>query len=266
MKKLKYTLVLLAMAALLAACGSSEASESGDSDQKVVKIGATPDGYPQYFKEDGELKGFSVDVIEAIYEELGYEVQWEVTDWTGVLASMETGKIDTVANFAATPERGEKYNFSDPYYNSKAVLATGEDQAEISFDELKKGQIAVIMGTNYPNVLTAAYPDEEFDFVTYESADVVYSDVGSGKIDAFVHGREILAAQVNEKGLPLRVVGEPFGDQPVALPFKKTEEGDKMIEEVNGALEKLREDSTISELSEKWYGMDLLEDSNTAQN
>ena len=262
MRTLKFTLVLLAIAALLAACGG-EAGDSADggSDKKVVKVGATPDGYPQYFKEDGELKGFSVDVIEAIYDELDYEVQWEVTDWTGVLASMETGKIDTVANFAATPERGEKYNFSDPYYNSKAVLATGKDREEISFDELKKGKIAVAMGTNYPNVLTAAYPDEEFDFVTYESADVIYSDVSSGKLDAFVHGREILMAQINEKGLPLRVVGEPFGDQPVALPFKKTEEGDKMIEEVNGALEKLREDGTISELSEKWYGMDLLEDS-----
>ena len=111
--------------------------------KKVIKIGATPDGYPQYFMEDGELKGYSVDVIEAIFEKIGYTIDWELTDWTGVLASMETGKVDTVANFAATDERRERYNFSEPYYNSKAVIAVGENNDTVqSVEDLNGKKIA----------------------------------------------------------------------------------------------------------------------------
>ena len=58
----------------------------------------------------------------------------------------------------------------------------------------------------------------------------------------------------------MKVVGEPFGEQPVALPFAKDEKNDVMINEVNQAIEELLADGTISTLSQKWYGIDLVAD------
>ncbi|WP_068673559.1 transporter substrate-binding domain-containing protein [Oceanobacillus sp. Castelsardo] len=257
MKKLTI-LISTILVFFLVGCASSGGAQS--SGEKVIKIGAGPDGYPQYFKEDGELKGFSVDVITAIFDHIGYEIEWVLTDWNGILANLESGKVETVANFAATEERGQKYHFTDPYYSSKTVIATGKENNSIqSLDDLNGKQVANVLGSNYENVLKETYPDDHYEIVTYESNDVIFTEVANGKIDAFVSGREILLAQINEKGIPLEVVGEPFGDQPVALPFKKTEENDAFILEINQALEELKEDGTISELSEKWYGMDLLE-------
>src|SRR5699024_7267617 len=119
--------------------------------------------------------------------------------------------------------------------------------------------IANVLGSNYENVLKENFSDGDYEIVTFESNDVIYTDVGNGKIDGFVSGREILLAQINEKGIPLEVVGEPFGDQPVALTMKKTKENDAIITEINNTIEKLRENCDLSELSEKWYGEDLLE-------
>lgn len=250
-------LISVLFLSLLLGCSTDGGEEAG---KKVIKIGAGPDGYPQYFKEGGELKGFSVDVIQAIFDEMGYEIEWVLTDWNGLLANLESGKVDTVANFAATKERGEKYHFTTPYYNSKTVIATGEKTQNIqSLDDLSGKTIANVLGSNYENVLKENFSDGDYEIVTFESNDVIYTDVGNGKIDGFVSGREILLAQINEKGIPLEVVGEPFGDQPVALPFKKTDENDALISEINNTIEKLRENGVLSELSEKWYGVDLLE-------
>lgn len=259
----RWSVLLIALVLLvLAACGQGENSGQADeaSDEKVIKVGASPDGYPQYFMEDDEMKGFSVDVIKAITQEVGYEVEWVLTDWNGILANMETSKVDTIANFAVSPEREDKYNFTNPYYHSKTVIAVSENNETIhSLDDLKGKRVANVLGSNYANVLKEKDPNDEIEIVNFESQDVINSDVATGKMDAFVSGREILLAQINDKQIPLKIAGEPFGDKPVALPFVESEENNELISKMNTAIAKLKEDGTISELSKKWYGIDLLE-------
>lgn len=255
MRKL-YLLIIVLVLTVLAGCGSGDTEGTGEN---VIAIGASADGYPQYFKEDDELKGYSVDVIEAIFDEMDYEIEWVLTDWNGILANLESGKVDTVANFAATEERGESYNFTDPYYNTKTVIATGEETENIqSLDDLDGKTIANVLGSNYENVLQENYPDGDYEIVTFEAADVIFADVANGQVDGFVSGREILLAQINDKEMPLEIVGEGFGEQAVALPFKETEENDELILEINETIELLKENGVLSELSEKWYGIDLL--------
>lgn len=247
----------------VAGCGESASNEesSDSSRDKIIKVGATPDGFPHTYKEDGEIKGFIVDVFQAIFEKMDYEVEWVLTDWNGVLANLQSGKVDTAINFAATKERAEEYNFTDPYYSSKAVVATAKDNPKIqSLDDLEGKQLASIMGTNFENVLKENYPEENYELIIYESNDVILTDVASGKVDGFIYGREQLLAQNSQKDIPLQIVGDPFGDQPVALPFQKTEENDAFILEINKAIEELKEDGTFSDISIKWFGVDLLED------
>ena len=247
----------------VAGCGESASNEEtgNGSGDRVITVGAVPDGFPHTFKEDGELKGFIVDVFQAIFEKLDYEVEWVLTDWNGVLANLQSGKVDTAINFAATKERAEEYHFTDPYYSSKAVVATAEGKPRIdSLSDLKGKQLASIMGTNFENVLKENYPEENYELIIYESNDVVLTDVSSGKVDGFIYGREQLLAQISQKEIPLQIVGDPFGDQPVALPFQKTEENDALILEINQAIEELKADGTFSEISIKWFDVDLLED------
>lgn len=258
----KFAILLSAVFLFFAAgCGESSSSEGSTAEDKVITVGAVPDGYPHTFKEDGEFKGFVVDVFHAIFEDMGYEVDWVITDWNGVLANLQSGKVDTAINFAATEERAKTYNFTDPYYSSKAVVATAKEDARVqSLDDLEGKKLASIMGTNFENVLKENYLEEDYELVIYESVDVVYTDVATGKVDGFIYGREQLMAQINERDIPLQIVDEPFGDQPVALPFQKTEENDALIAEINQTIEKLKDNGTFSEISLKWFDIDLLEE------
>src|SRR5699024_4100417 len=157
-------------------CGDSEAADS-TSEDKVIKVGAVPDGFRTSFKEDEELKGFSVDIIKAIVEEADYEIEFVITDWNGVLASLQSGKVDTASNFAATEERGQEYNFTEPYYSSKAAIATAADDDTLKeIEDITGKEIGNIMGTNFENVLNEQYPGLDYEPVTYESSDVIYTD------------------------------------------------------------------------------------------
>ncbi|TQS76272.1 transporter substrate-binding domain-containing protein [Ornithinibacillus gellani] len=262
MKKLLLFLIVLLLG-FAAGCGENgkDKDVAGASGKKIIRVGATPDGFPTSYKEDGEMKGFSADIIKAIIKEAGYEIEWVLTDWNGVLANLQSGKIDTASNFAATAERGKDYQFTDPYYSSKAVIATAENNTTLKTIEDTNGkQIASIMGTNFENVLKEHYPDVEYELITYESSDVVYTDVASGKVEGFVFGREQIMAQISKKGLPLRIVAEPFGSQPVAMPFKKTKENDVLISDLNQAAKALKKNGRFSEISMEYFGVDLLED------
>ena len=88
----------------------------------------------------------------------------------------------------------------------------------------------------------------------------VYNDVIAGKIDAYLYGREQLLAMINDRDIALEIAGEPFGIQPVALPFKDTPENQELISDINDVLAELRSDGTLAEISEKWYGMDIYEE------
>lgn len=261
----KFMIILSSLFILfLSACGGNDNvsidASSNNSDEKVIKIGGVPNSFPTTYMEDGEVRGFSADIITAIIEEAGYDYEWVITDWNGVLANLQSGKVDTASNFAATEERGKDYNFTDPYYHSKAVIATAEDNEEFQkLEDFNNKRVASIMGTNFENVLEENYPDLGHELVVYESNDVVYNDISANRVDGFVYGREQLMAQINMRDLPLKIVDEPFGNQPVAMPFKKTEENNLIITDLNEAIERLTENGHFSEIFIEYFGVDLLE-------
>ena len=153
MKKFKLLGIGLASALVLAACGASAGEEatsldSGSAD-KTVTIAASPDGYPQHYQEGDELKGFSVEVAEAVAEEAGYEIEWALSDWSGVVAALQAGKADTAVNFANTPERRESYVYTDNYFYASTGIAVASDDTETNtLEDLYGETVNGVVGSN----------------------------------------------------------------------------------------------------------------------
>lgn len=115
MKNKKWLVVLFAaMLAVLAACGGNNQSEG--KDEKVLKVGATGQSYPFAYKDNGKLVGFDVEVTEAIAKKLGYKLDWQLSEFSGLMGQLTSGKLDTVSNqVAVTNERKQTFNFTDTY-------------------------------------------------------------------------------------------------------------------------------------------------------
>ncbi|MBC5742148.1 transporter substrate-binding domain-containing protein [Lachnospiraceae bacterium MD308] len=240
------------------------AEESGDKldlglNVESVTVATSPGYEPFEFEEDGELKGFDVDIWNEFSERTGIEVKWEYADFSGLLGLISSGKADAVsAQMTPNAEREESYCFSDAtnYYGSTIVVA--EDNEEIkSVEELSGKTIGVGSGNSMQQTVEAMYPDGDIKFEVYTSAtlEAMFDDIAYGRIDA-VLAQDIQTYMAKKANSNLKIkILEPFEYAPAAIVF------DKKNTELQGAMNEflkvIKEDGTLKEISEKWIGEDI---------
>ena len=243
---------------------TKETEESSDKldlglDIESVTVATSPGYEPFEFEEDGELKGYDVDIWNEFEERTGIEVKWEYADFSGLLGLISSGKADAVsAQMSPTPEREESFCFSDPvnYYGSTVVVA--EDNEEIkSVDDLSGKTVGVGSGNAMQQSVEAMYLDGDVKFEVYTSAtlEAMLDDIAYGRIDA-VLAQDIqtyMAMKANEN-LKLKML-DPFEYGTATIVFDK--ENTELRDAMNKFIEILREDGTLKEISEKWVGVDI---------
>ncbi|OBX37463.1 putative amino-acid-binding protein YxeM precursor [Halomonas elongata] len=213
--------------------------------------------FPFTFVEQDTLKGFEVDVMEAVADEMGTEVAFETANFSGLFGMLESGRIDTIANqITITDERQAKYVFTEPYvYDGAQVVVKKGNDTISGVEDLKGKSVAVNLGSNYEQLLRELPYADEIDIRTYESN--IEQDTALGRVDAFVMDRVSASQVIKEKPLPLELAGKPFSEIRNALPFRDTEEGRELRDRVDQALAALREDGTLTDISERWFGTDI---------
>lgn len=87
-------------------------------------IMATNAEFPPYESvEKGEIVGFDVDMMKAVCDKLGYELQVENMEFDSIIAAVDAGKADVgVAGMTITEDRLKNVNFSDPYTTAEQVV------------------------------------------------------------------------------------------------------------------------------------------------
>jgi putative amino-acid transport system substrate-binding protein len=232
-------------------------SSSLFAQEEPLKVGMSGQYYPFTFVEQDQLKGFDVDVMKAIGEEMGREVQFETANFSGLMGMLESGRIDTVANqITITEERKKAYIFSEPYVYDGAQVVTKKGNTDIQgVEDLKGKTVAVNLGSNFEDLLKELPYADQIDIKTYESN--LERDTALGRVDAFVMDRVSASQIIKEKPLPLELAGPTFSQITNAYPFRDTEKGRALRDQVNQALAKLRDDGTLAAISEKWFGTDI---------
>ncbi len=250
MKKVAVVLVLLIFAvSAVFAGGAPEADERPDSI--VVATDAT---WPpmQFLNEDREIVGFDIDLMTAIAEAAGFEVEFRNTAWDGIFAGLATGEYDAViSSVTITEERRQNMDFSEPYINAGQVLIVPVDREGVeTLEDMGGMTVGAQIGT------TGAFAIEDVDGVesaTYDEVGLAIEDLAAGRIDGVVADTPVAAnyALQNETyAEALKIVGEPFTDEyyGIAVPQGR----DALLEMINEGLAQVEADGTIDELTEKW--------------
>ncbi|PXX92555.1 amino acid ABC transporter substrate-binding protein [Marinobacter vulgaris] len=224
-----------------------------------LRVGMSGQYFPFTFVEQDELKGFDVDVMNAIGEEMGRDIKYETANFSGLFGMLESGRIDTVANqITITEERQKAYVFSDPYVYDGAQVVTKKGNTEVEgVEDLKGKTVAVNLGSNFEALLRELPYADQINIKTYESN--LERDTALGRVDAFVMDRVSASQIIKEKPLPLELAGPTFSQITNAYPFRDTEAGRALRDEVNKALAALRDDGTLASISEKWFGTNITE-------
>ncbi|MBL1269224.1 MAG: amino acid ABC transporter substrate-binding protein [Halomonas sp.] len=223
----------------------------------TLRVGMSGGYFPFTFVEQDELKGFEVDVMNAVGEITGDDIEFVTASFSGLAGMLESGRIDTIANqITITPEREAKYVFTSPYVydGAQVVVKAGNDTIQ-GVEDLSGKSVAVNLGSNYEQLLREQPNADEIDIRTYESN--IEQDVALGRVEAFVMDRVSATQVIKEKGLPLDLAGQPFSTIENALPFRDDEAGREQRDRVDAALAELRENGELREISEKWFNSDI---------
>ena len=224
---------------------------------ETLRVGMSGGYFPFTFVEQDELKGFEVDVMNAVGEITGDDIEFVTASFSGLAGMLESGRIDTIANqITITPEREAKYAFTEPYVydGAQVVVRAGNDSIQ-GVEDLSGKSVAVNLGSNYEQLLREQPNADEIDIRTYESN--IEQDVALGRVEAFVMDRVSATQVIKEKGFPLELAGQPFSTIENALPFRDDEAGREQRDRVGAALAELRENGELREISEKWFNADI---------
>lgn len=213
--------------------------------------------YPPFTAKtiDGDLVGYDVDVATALAIRLNVKPVFITTEWSGIMAGLKSGKYDLVVNqVTCTPEREKVFDFSPPYTYSLAQLIQRKDDPRSfkTLADLKGHKLGVTLGCNY-DALAKCIAGVEVR--TYPGVPEYLSDLVTGRVDAVLNDRLMLAYLLKTAPLPLRP-GALIGQQSEAgIPFNKG--NPKFAQALASAMKALKTEGILSQLSEKWFGVDV---------
>ena len=225
-------------------------------DAGVINVGLEGTYPPfSFVDESGKLAGFEVEFSEALAKELGVKVKLQPTKWDGILAALESKRLDAVINqVTISEERKKKYDFSTPYTISgiqALTLKKNEGTIKTAADLAGK-KVGVGLGTNYEQWLKDNVPQAIIK--TYDDDPTKYQDLRVGRIDAILVDR-LAALELVGKAKDTAVSGAPFSRQEAGIALRKGEP--ELLSAINQAIEKLRADGTLKKLSEKYFNADV---------
>ena len=238
---------------------------------KTLTMSSDPEYPPQSFLNDAnEMDGFDIDVGKEIAKRMGVELAIVTPGWEIITAGHWAGRWDmSVGSMTPTKSRAEVLDFPAIYYYTPAAFAVHADSPINTLAELNGKVIGTCGGCTYDaylnkelvidaqNVPSFEYQVTAGEIKTYETDTNAYDDLRLGdgvRLDAVFSALPTIQEAI-KNGYPLRVVGTPAFYEPLAVATDKGDaEFNAKIAEIIAAM---HADGTLTELSMKWYGVDL---------
>ena len=247
-------------ATFVVACLLSLNSASANSYEQIKKDGviriATEGVYSpfSFHNEKDELMGYDVEIARAVAKKLGVKPKFIEASWDAMLAAFDAGKADVVFNqVSITDERKKKYDYSVPYMVSYSAIVVHKDNNDIkSFADLKgkksvhsaTSNWAAIAEKNGATVVVADGFSKGVELVISKRADDTIND----NVTFFDYIKQ-------RPNAPLKIAYTSNEPMPTAALLKKG--NTELLEAINKALDELKAEGKISEISMKYFGKDI---------
>ncbi|MDX3976418.1 amino acid ABC transporter substrate-binding protein [Shinella sp.] len=249
---------LAAAAALqVAALAPAHAGENLAAVQSAgaLKIGTEGTYAPFTFHDtDGKLVGFDVEIGEAIAKKLGVKAEFLEGKWDGLIAGLDANRYDAVINqVGITDARKQKYDFSEPYIASKAVLIVRADDDSIKgFADLKGKKSAQSLTSNFGKIAEGAGAE----LVGTDGFDQSIQLVLTGRADATINDSlSFLDFKKHKPDANVKIAAEQADADYSGVIIRKGEP--ELLEAINKALTEIKADGTYKAIADKYFGQDV---------
>jgi lysine-arginine-ornithine-binding protein len=236
---------------------------TGAAHAETLKVCAEG-AYPPFSltTESGDLEGFDIDIANAICDEAGMTCEITATEWDGIIPALLEKKCDAIiASMSITPERKERIDFSEKYYNTPAKFVARADTDLVDTPEgLEDAVVGVQRGTVHQDFMEAKFPDVELKL--YGTQDEVYLDLQSGRLDVIM--QDSVAADdgflKTPAGANFAFLGGSYADPEIhgaGAGIGVRKEDTELRDKLSAAIAALRENGKYKEINDKYFDFDI---------
>ncbi len=257
-KKNLVILSILLITVFFSACSNKDMTTMEEIEDEGEMSFAMTGGYPpfNFINEEGDLDGFDIDIANALAKEMGVEAKPITTAWDGIIGGLLSNRFDTIiGSMAITEARLEKVNFSDPYYYDGAQFFSTSATPYSDITELEEGKVGVVTGTTYHNALSEM--DNIDEIMQFESDVDNIMALEQNRIDGLVTGRFVGLQAPIKYDVDLIPVGDMLYAEDIGIAVRK--EDTEFLKNLNSALDTIIANGTYEEISNKWFGTNILE-------
>jgi polar amino acid transport system substrate-binding protein len=267
-KKIVLFLLLfsLSITLLVTGCGK-KAAEQGPADDSWTKIKTQgyftvglDDAFPPmgFHDKDDKLTGFDIEMGKELSKKLGVEIVWQPTAWDTVVASLKAKKFDVIiSGMNMTKDRMKEVNFAGPYGKAYQILMVKADNQTIkSIKDVKPGKLGTQSGSTAHKIAkNEGFSDDQLKL--YKEYPLAFNDLAIGRIDAVVCDIFLLKEYADKKPGVFKKVGEDMGGNDANIGIAVRKEDKQLQDALNQAIKELKEDGTLTRISQKWMNYDI---------
>ncbi|WP_374705891.1 amino acid ABC transporter substrate-binding protein/permease [Paenibacillus lautus] len=245
--------LLLLMAVGVPYGSVSAAGESASG--KTYQIGTDVTFAPFEFQDaSGKFVGIDMDLLDAIAKDQNFKYEIKPLGFNAAVQALEANQVDgVIAGMSITDERKQKFDFSDPYFDSGVVMAIRQDQESIkSYEDLRGKKVAVKTGTEGYSFAESISSKYGFTIVPFDDSAQMYDDVKTGNSVACFDDFPVLAYGVEQNnGLKIVTEMEPGASYGFAVSKGRNQE---LLQKFNAGLVNLKASGEYDRIKEKYIG------------
>lgn len=231
---------------------SSTQASAPIGDKGTIVMGTSPD-YPPYenidAKHNGEIVGLDIDIAKYIAAQLGYKLEFAPMDFNGLIAALQTGRVDFVMSaMSVTEERKQNVDFSSTYYIARNTIVSKKNTPFKTEKDLEGKTVGTQLGSTqdiYAETLQGV------ELKKLNRIPDLIQELKMGRIDAVIV-EDAVAIEMTSANPELMQSFLPLSSEEngYAIAFPK---GSTLVESFNGVLEEMKASGEIDKIVDKWF-------------
>ena len=276
MKKISlavFAMMMVAMLAVFAGCSSSSDTNSGTADsgtaqdnslQNVLDKGTLvlglDDSFPPmgFRDENNNIVGFDIDVATEVANRMGVELKLQPIEWSTKEMELNTGSVDCLWNgLSIDDERKQAMDLSEPYMTNRMVLVVLNDSEYTDQASLAGKTIGVQNGSTAEKILEDSDCSKTIgNTIGFKDNVTAFMELETKGIDAIFMDEVVANYAITSQNKDFKVLEDGLTEEEYAVGFKK---GNTALKnEVQKYIDEMKADGTMTQISEKWFGKDVV--------
>ena len=253
--------IIAVVAILIVVLGIIYMNKGTEENRENTLVVGLDDSFPPmgFRDENNEIVGFDIDLAKAVSEELGMDVKFQPISWASKEQELSSGNIDCIWNgFAYNEERAATMTLTDPYIKGENYFILKNGTTLTSQEELEGMKIGVQSGSIQAQDLEKSEFGKSVEIIQYGENLTAFMDLETEGIDALfcsnIIGNYLITSKNKDyKTIPSENITVSSGS---VIAFKQGNV--ELKDKIQNTLVKLNEEGKLDEISNKWFGKDMI--------